>query len=230
MRTTFKRTLKTKLVAIILILPFLFNCSKNEESIEKAMLPTVVYETINYESKFFTEGSTLEPVVDWNGNIGLFSIRPEGYGFNIDPASGVVSWDKTIDLGVNTIEVIAENTAGKVLIEITIDNIFQGRFKGGFNNDPNSNEITNKEFYTYDFDPSGVVNSNSSFGQETGEWNIIIDNSVFQPNIFIEFDQVIERYYVERIDTKVYLKGYWASKPYTDGDEFNGYIEFELVQ
>lgn len=226
MNTTFR----IKLATIILMLPFLFNCSKDEESMEEVMLPTVVYETTSYESKFLTEGSTLEPVVNWNGNIGLFSLRPEGLGFSIDSASGVVSWDKTIDLGVNIIEVIAENTAGKVLIEVTVDNIFQGSFKGGFNYDPNSNEITNKEFYTYDFDPSGVVNSNSSFGQEAGKWNIIIDNSGFPPNIFIEFDEVIERYYVERIDTKVYLKGYWAAKPYTDGDEYDGYIEFEIVQ
>ena len=133
---------------IVSVLPILFNCSKDDSQIISA--PTVSFASTNFETIFFKSGNTSAPTVNWNAEQGTFSLSSTIKGVTVNSTSGVVSWTKELPLGINTIELLASNSAGQMSTTITVENIFQGTFKGGYNGNPNSTILDiNDQIYVF---------------------------------------------------------------------------------
>jgi len=222
MKTILNNTFYSKIFIIILAIPILFNCSKEDEPIIAISPPSINFSSTNFETTFFVSGHTPSPTVNWNGEQGIFSLNSIIKGVTINSNSGVISWSKELLLGINTIELIASNSAGQISINITIENLFKGVFKGGFNNNPNSKTIEDMNFYTYTFDSLGVITSTSAFGTETGKWEI--HNKL----LITEFSTYVENFDIYKDGTNAYIEGLWVLLPYEDGNPANGYVKLTL--
>lgn len=205
MKTIFKSHSYLKIIMIALVLPILSNCSKDDSQIISA--PTVSFASTNFETTFFKSGNTSVPTVNWNGNQGTFNLSSMINGVTVNTSTGVISWSKELPLGINNIELIGSNSAGQVSVNITIENIFQGTFKGGYNDNPNSTILDiNDQIYV--FSSTGEVTSNKGFnGTWTKSGNTI--NTLFPKTNGIS--GYTEVYTLTYNSTEAILEGFWTN-------------------
>ena len=122
-------TMKTrKSFSMIFLCCLLSACSKSEDA---NMAPQLSYAQ-NLVTPFYTSGNSAPPSIEWFGDQGKFGLDSDVEGVSIDPQSGVVSWDRTLPLGTNLVEVLAFNNSGVSLATLQIENQFQGMFEGLF--------------------------------------------------------------------------------------------------
>ncbi len=139
MKTTIKKQSKFINLLALIFLVTTFSCSSDDDgAVVQISAPTIELSNTNLITNFFTEGETDIPIVNWNGNTGIFSLASNISGVSVDVNTGMVSWSKSLSLDLNSIELIATNSAGQASINITIDNQFSGNFDGAFNSDPTS--------------------------------------------------------------------------------------------
>ncbi|WP_394747906.1 hypothetical protein [Spongiimicrobium salis] len=120
-----------KLIVFFLSLLLLLNWScSSDDSGETGTLAIIGYSQSIVQIPFFTDGSTAAPNIDWNGDVGLFSIQNAVQGTSIDFNTGVVSWNSSLPVGTNNITVLAVNSAGAASTTIQIANNFEGVFVG----------------------------------------------------------------------------------------------------
>lgn len=130
-----------KYLGILFFLVITLGCSNDDSS--GAL--SVTYDQSVIENIFRQEGQTNVPTVNWMGEKGAFSATtltsPEdddlvGRVIFIDEATGVISWDTRVPLGVHEIVVTATSTEETATARIIFRNIFKnGFFIGGFNTD-----------------------------------------------------------------------------------------------
>ena len=118
-----KRNAYSALLAVCL----LWACSKSDDNTIAA--PEVVYDQ-ELTATFYTGGNSDAPNTNWNGDKGSFGLQKSMIGLSIDPTTGVLLWNKLLPPGNHTIEVIAFNNVGKIIVPITIENPLVGKFKG----------------------------------------------------------------------------------------------------
>lgn len=132
--------------------------------------PTLSFAATSLTTPFLTAGSTAAPTVEWNGETGTFSLAAAVQGVTIDASTGVVSWDPSLPIGVNTVDVVATNSAGASTVSLMIESEFQGMFVGGYNFDPSSQTTTNDFEMTFNADGTMSVLDGSSAGD--GTWTL----------------------------------------------------------
>ncbi|NAS11867.1 hypothetical protein [Poritiphilus flavus] len=153
------------LLSGLLLLVIFCSCSKSDDS--NVSPPQFDYE--NLSAIFYVEGNSAPPVVDWHGDIGQFGLQGSNQGVDINPQTGVISWDKTLPLGVSEIQVIAFNNGGISSKMISIENMFEGNFSGS-----STLELTTRDLdLNFSQNGSGLLISYGLVTREVpGTWNM----------------------------------------------------------
>jgi hypothetical protein len=136
--------LKTKYIVIGLFLVLAVSC--NSDDTIQATVASVKYASTNIEATFAHEGNTSAPRVNWNGDIGSFSIVTPIEGLTVNENTGELNWTNLLPEGIYEIKVIATNSAGQTTINLSIDNTLKGKFIGHFNEYPYSSVNLEIEF------------------------------------------------------------------------------------
>ncbi|MET2986407.1 hypothetical protein [Aureibaculum conchae] len=221
MMNSLKNFKLTKIFALALIF-LVFSCSSDDPISE----PTIAIANTNLTTSFFTEGEVETPTVQWNGDNGTFSLGSNITGTSIDANTGVISWDKSLPIGTNTIEIIATNSAGQTSINVIVENEFSGNFEGGYNSNPNSTEMNND--FEMNFNADGTMNvldggSSEGIGTWTASGDII--TSVYSYNGGSSYFTVVtDLVYSE---TEADITGFWSSGE-TLADPASGYIKLSI--
>lgn len=120
-----------KLSLLVAIAIITFSCSDDEsgDTVE-IMKPIVTYTGPHLNADFYTPGTTSAPTVEWNGDVGSFSISPEIEGLSINSTTGEISWSNLLPLGTHNFDAVATNAAGQTTISMELENIFSGVFEG----------------------------------------------------------------------------------------------------
>ena len=119
---------KMKYIAV-LILGIIFSCSKSDET-KTILAPKADYIKDVYQVAFHSQGNSTAPNIDWNGDVGLFSIQNAIPGVSIDFKTGVVSWNGTLPMGENDITILVVNEAGASPTNIQLTHLLSGNFRG----------------------------------------------------------------------------------------------------
>lgn len=200
-----------------------FSCKSDDDSAE-VILPVLTMSNMSYDTTFFSTGQTDAPTVNWNGNVGTFSLGAPIPGFSVDENTGVVSWDRSIFIGSNEIELIATNSNGFDSIVITVYNQFMGDFHGAYNNDPNSTIVANNFEMTFNNNGTMSVNDSGSIGTGTWTHDGPIITSVYSYNGGASYYTVVVT--LSHTNTTAEIIGYWSSGE-TLQDPANGYIALD---
>jgi len=221
------KTLKFNKLFVLVLLLTTFACSNDDDaSAPQVSIPTVSLANANLTTSFFTEGQTDVPTVVWNGNTGLFSLGSSIAGASVNATTGVISWNKALPLGSNTIQLVATNSAGQTSINVTIDNQFSGNFDGAYNNDITS---TTADFdFEMNFNADGTMMAiDAGISQAPGTWTrsgstITSVYSYDDGNSF--FTVVTDLVYSE---TEANQTGFWSPGE-TLADPASGYMELAI--
>lgn len=119
-----------KLYFILVIVLVITACSKNDD--DAVVEAPVLSITPNLTASYFHNGEGPLPEVQWNGDQGKFGLENTIQGLSIDSETGQLSWDPSLPIGVHTVIQFAYNEAGKDLASLTINNPFQGTFRGTY--------------------------------------------------------------------------------------------------
>lgn len=119
-------------IMLLFISTTIFTSCKKERTTPDVETASVSYASTNLEAIFYQSGNSATPSLDWNGNQGSFSITSPVDGLSINTTTGALSWTKLLALGTYAIEVVATNSAGNTLVNITLTNILQGVFTGTY--------------------------------------------------------------------------------------------------
>lgn len=107
----------------------LLGCSKNDDAV---ISPPELSVSSILSASFFQHGESPMPEVQWNGSQGKFGLENTLQGLSLNSETGQLSWNSSLPLGVHTVTLFAYNEAGKDLASLTINNQFQGTFRGSF--------------------------------------------------------------------------------------------------
>ena len=104
------------------------------------------YVTTNYQIGFYETGQSGVALINWNGETGTFGLGDIYDGVSINSTTGQLSWDQDLLLGETKVAVIASNSIGSLFTEISLNHKFSGSFTGAYNNNPNSDILTNDDY------------------------------------------------------------------------------------
>lgn len=224
--------MKTFKLTYLLLLTFLatvFSCSSDDDTATpEVMVPTLSLSNANLTTAFFTEGQTEAPSVIWNGNTGLFTLGSTIAGTSVDASTGIISWNKLLPLGSNTIQLVATNSAGQTSVNVTIDNQFSGNFDGGYNSDPSS--TTTSFDFEMNFNADGTMTAIDGGASEApGTWtrsgNTI--TSVYSYDGGVSFFTVVTD--LAYSETEATHTGFWSSGQ-TLSDPADGYLTLSIEE
>lgn len=205
-----------------------FSCKSDDDAVEpEVILPTITLSNADYNTLFLSLGQTDAPTVDWNGDTGIFSLGAPIPGFSVDENTGIVSWDRSIQIGNNEVELIATNSNGFASITITVHNQFRGDFHGGYNNDPNSTSVANN--FEMDFYADGSMNvddlGSGSLGTGTWTHDGPIITSVYSYDGGTTYYTIVVT--LNHTNTTAEIIGFWSSGE-TLQDPADGYIALDV--
>ncbi len=113
----------------------ILSCSKDETKIRRIQLS---YAETEINLTFRTEGSVTPIIIDWNGNVGTYSITSstdilqQGI-ISFDTLTGQLSWGKDFPVGTYDFSITAKSGETTTTEEITLTNtLTKGFFSGGF--------------------------------------------------------------------------------------------------
>lgn len=160
-------------LAIIATLIFASCTSEDDSADVTVTAPAITFANTTLESIFFTDGNSETPSIAWNGEVGNLSLVSNENAFTLDETTGRISWTKELPAGTYTIEVVAANSAGQTVTNLTINNPLQGFFEGTYSDGP---------YFAIDFREDGSVevlaNSANDPDIAPGEWSITNDGSI----------------------------------------------------
>lgn len=204
--------MRTIYITICLLSLLFISCSSDDNSNNLR----IDYEENLIETTFRKTGEIPAPIVNWEGNEGVFSATTKTSSneddlfrkvLEINPLTGGISWDETLILGKTTIIVTATNSDQTATTKITINNTFiSGLFAGGFDDDiseePDFSTILTTTSMLLSEDGSASLSSFDGTGFEgTGNW------TADGPNLTISFTTN------DTPSQEIVMKGYlYASK------------------
>ena len=167
LKTIIMKTLLLKSKTIILVLTFLtFTFCSSDDDI---LAPSVTYSTTVFDATFFQEGNSDAPNLNWNGNQGSFSLATPILGLKVDSTTGTLNWTDELPIGSHAIQVLATNSAGQTSSNVTINNPFQGAFRGTLELNSKDNAILELEFNADNTFIYGI-NNGTELQTGTGTW------------------------------------------------------------
>jgi hypothetical protein len=189
-------------------------------------VPELTFSAASVATPFLTAGSTVAPTIAWNGGTGTVALVAPVTGVSVDATTGVVSWDGSLPIGANTVDVVATNSAGSATASLTIESEFQGRFVGGYNNDPGSE--TTADDFEMTFNVDGTMSTlDGGLYIGTGTWTRVgvTVTAVYTYNVApltVQGD-------VTHSATEAVLEGFWYwGDTATSGDEA-GYLRVVMT-
>jgi hypothetical protein len=220
-----KTTLKVFNLVFVALMLLNFSCKSDDDALEpQVILPNLSMSNTSYSTTFFSTGQTEAPTIDWNGNVGTFSLGAPIPGFSVDENTGVVSWDRSIFIGNNEVELVATNANGFAAIVITIHNQFMGDFHGAYNNNPNSTTVENGFEMTFNDNGTMSVNDSGTIGTGTWTHDGPIITSVYSYNGGTSYYTIVVA--LSHTNTTAQITGYWSFGE-TLQDPANGYIALD---
>lgn len=217
--------MKTLQFFAIMAVIALGSCSSDDDS--GIVGPNLSFNEVSFETPFFTEGNTETPSLNWNGEVGTLSLGNEIQGVSLNTTDATISWDKSLPVGISNIQLLATNSAGVHSVNIQIDNQFIGDFIGGYNSDPNSEEL-NFDF-ELKFNADGTMNvMEGGESIASGTWTLsgTTFTSVYEYNnnggIYSLIMDIIHT------DTEARIEGFWydGDDPVEGNEE--GFIKLDL--
>jgi len=167
LKTIIMKTLLLKSKTIILVLTFLtFTFCSSDDDI---LAPSVTYSTTVFDATFFQKGNSDAPNLDWNGDQGSFSLVTPMSGLKVDSTTGALHWTEELPIGSHAIQVLATNSAGQTSSNVTINNPFQGNFRGTLELNSKDTAILELEFYADNTFIYGI-NTGTELQTGTGTW------------------------------------------------------------
>ncbi len=135
-----------KNLIFLLTIAWIFSaCSKNETQPQPESEPlTLSYDSTTLVGSFYQQGISGSPEINWQGDSGIFKIVTSTEHITIDSSTGVISWDKQLPVGLNSVGVAATNSSGDVQITVEILNQFGGEFRGGLSKEFDPDVFPNK--------------------------------------------------------------------------------------
>ena len=130
--------MKTQLLLLLLGIGILFtqSCGEIDKLSGGASAPEVTYSSTTYEADFYKAGNSATPSIDWNGAQGSVSLGSNVEGLSVNSTTGQLQWTKLLPVGTHNVEVVIANSAGQIVVPVTIENLpvgtFTGRDSGGF--------------------------------------------------------------------------------------------------
>jgi len=185
------KTTKHLLFAFFISL-LLFSCSKDSDD-NSVSAPTDFEYPTGGPVPFYTHGSTGTPTINWNNDIGTFTLDNNYMGVSIDENTGVLSWNEDLPLHENYINVTATNSAGIAQTTVLFLHQFSGVFNGGHNLDPTSTMIPNNNL-NITFNVDGTLNITDHIETVSGTWSfnnagkLICNYTLTSGNFELEFD------------------------------------------
>lgn len=164
--------MKTLKLAVVIATLVFASCSEKEEEPTPTLIqsgPEISYAETSFETTFHAEGSSNVPTLNWNGEVGTLSLSNFIQGINLNSDNGVLSWYKSLPLGLSEVTVVATNSIGQKTVTLQIENEFKGDFKGGYNGDPNSQAITVSDF-KLNFKSDGSMTASDFGSPALGDW------------------------------------------------------------
>ncbi|MEZ5007399.1 MAG: hypothetical protein R2753_04500 [Chitinophagales bacterium] len=161
--------MKTNLFLSLIALLFFASCSDDAVVLGPSDFS---YSNATIDIEFYTSGQTGTPSIDWNGSIGTFGLADSYQGVSINSTTGVVTWNKGLPLGNNTIEIIATNANASLTISITLRNNFSGNFSGSYNYDSNSTTVDGNSNYKLMFTENGTMTAMDLQIEASGTYTI----------------------------------------------------------
>ncbi|MGB3608489.1 MAG: hypothetical protein WA775_05595 [Psychroserpens sp.] len=165
---------QTLCILSLILLTFTFSCSSDDDA-SAIDIPALNYTVSTFNAVFFQAGNASAPSINWNGDQGSFSLATALTGLSINNTNGIVSWDKTLPIGIHDVQAIATNSAGQTTANLTINNPLQGVFTGTIDN--GSNGFFEVEFFS---DGTTVAKTEDSGSPPTanGTWTNANNNIV----------------------------------------------------
>ncbi|PVW13576.1 putative Ig domain-containing protein [Marixanthomonas spongiae] len=158
----------TKTLTILLVTLFFISCGLTDDD-EAVSSPSLTYPVTNLSAIFFEEGNSQPPTITWNGNQGTISLSSSIEGLSVNSSTGVLNWDKQLNPGDYTFDVIATNSAGQTSVSFNLSNPLQGTFTGTF---------SGSSFFELEFNSDGtlVVRANADNPDlGSGTWELAND-------------------------------------------------------
>ena len=126
MKPYFSQTVIALIVSALLI-----SCGLTDDD-EAVLAPSLTYSSTNVTATFFEEGNSSAPTINWNGNQGTISLNSNIEGLSINSTTGVLNWNKLLQPGDYSVEILASNSAGQTTVNYTLNNPPQGTFTGTY--------------------------------------------------------------------------------------------------
>ena len=156
---------------------------------------------------FYTNGDSGTPTINWNNDIGFFTLDNTYTGISINEVTGVLSWNEDLPLHDNLVDVTATNSAGTAHVSVLFLHQFSGVFDGGHNLDPNSTTVTTNNL-TATFNVGGTASYTDNGETVTGSWSFNLAGKLICDYTLISGAHQLELDLTYSLTTIPYLEGY----------------------
>ena len=125
---------------------------------------------------FYTNGNSGVPTINWNNDIGFFTLDNTYTGISINEVTGVLSWNEDLPLNDNAVDVTATNSVGTAHTSVLFIHEFSGDFVGGHNLDPSSTTVSTSNLSaTFNIDGTASYTDNGEIVSVLGHL-ILLEN------------------------------------------------------
>jgi hypothetical protein len=162
----------------LLLIGTLVSCEQNDDPAPAQAPSNFAYTNATAEAKFYEDGNSTAPNVNWNGDEGTFSLATSVTGISIDAATGVLSWTKALPLGEHQVQVLAKNSQGQVSTAYTLTNLPAAQFEGDYNFDPNAESPGTDNYYVFSLKQDGTMTGSLDEDELAGTWQLNADGSI----------------------------------------------------
>ena len=216
MKTYFLQTVTALIISTLLI-----SCGLTDDD-EVVLAPSLTYPSTNLSAIFFEEGNSQAPTLTWNGNQGTISIANSIEGLSINSTTGVLNWEKQLQPGDFTFDVIATNSAGQTTVNFNLSNSLEGTFTGTY---------SGSSFFEFEFNSDGtlIVGANNEDDPDVGSGTWQLNNGTLTADYTYDVgnDDYSLSGTLNQTNTQVVYTGNWYSGHGAEEDNEAG--EFEVV-
>ncbi|WP_203292994.1 hypothetical protein [Luteirhabdus pelagi] len=194
-----------KFFTLVLITIFITSCEEDDSG--SVTTPTVQYSETTANAIFYTEGNSVSPSIEWNGEQGSISLDGNPDGTSVNSTTGKITWTKLLPAGSHDFQVLVANSAGQVTVPFTLENPLQGFFEGTY---------SGSSYFAIEFFDDGTctVLANSSNNPTIGSGTFVVDG-----------DEVVADYTYEDTDEDYSVRATISQTSNAAALEGNWYFE-----
>lgn len=199
------KTLNTTL-SLLIICFTLLSCGDDRDDVAVSA-PTDFTYPAGGPIPFYTNGNSGTPTINWNNDIGIFTLDNAYVGIGIDESTGVLSWNEDLPLNNNLVDVTATNSAGTAHTSVLFIHQFSGGFDGGHNLDPTSTTVTTTNL-TATFNVDGSASYTDNGETVSGTWFFNLAGKLICDYTLLSGAHQLELDLTYNLTTIPYLEGF----------------------